>query len=106
MVSTEFLEKCVVLKADRIKCRHWFINFHMSNDEDKLVPVYDVKVCGGGVEAELHSFLTSALDGREWSTSRSESFMPGKKKQGYTLNGRPGGLQNSSGRLGDEKTSC
>jgi hypothetical protein len=64
-----------------------------------------VKVCGGGVETEFDSFLTSALDGREWPMSSSESFMPGKK-HGYTLNGRPGGSQSSSGRLGDEKTSC
>jgi len=33
----------------------------------------------GGVEVQLHSFLTSALDGGEWSTSRPSRFIPGKE---------------------------
>jgi hypothetical protein len=31
----------------------------------------------GGVEVELHIFLTSTLDGDEWSASRPGSFTPG-----------------------------
>jgi len=31
----------------------------------------------GGVEVQLHAFLTSELDGGEWSASRSERFTPG-----------------------------
>jgi len=31
-----------------------------------------------GVETEIHSFLTSALDGGEWSGSRTGRFTPGK----------------------------
>jgi len=33
----------------------------------------------GGVEVQLHTFLTSALDGDEWSTSRTGRFIPGKE---------------------------
>jgi hypothetical protein len=29
-----------------------------------------------GVEAKLHAFLTSALDGGEWSASRPGRFIP------------------------------
>jgi hypothetical protein len=32
----------------------------------------------GGSAAYLHSFLTSALDGDEWPTSRRGRFIPGK----------------------------
>jgi hypothetical protein len=55
-------ENCVVLKTDRIKCQHYFINL-----------LRHVKRCGyncpcllregvGEVEVQLHSFLNSALD--------------------------------------------
>jgi hypothetical protein len=30
----------------------------------------------GGVEVEIHVFLTSAQDGREWSVSRPGNFTP------------------------------
>jgi hypothetical protein len=40
-----------------------------------------------------HSFLTSALDGNEWPTSRPDRFTPEKETQ-YPLNKRLGGLQN------------
>ena len=33
----------------------------------------------GGVEAELYSFLMSALGGGEWPTSRRDRFIPGKE---------------------------
>jgi hypothetical protein len=32
-----------------------------------------------GVEAELQAFLTSALEGREWSVSHLDHFTPEKK---------------------------
>jgi hypothetical protein len=32
-----------------------------------------------GVEVSLHAFLTSALDGGEWSVSRPGRFTPGKE---------------------------
>jgi hypothetical protein len=33
----------------------------------------------GGVEVQLHSFLTSAVVGSDWSTSRPSRFAPGKE---------------------------
>jgi hypothetical protein len=35
-----------------------------------------------GVEVQLHSFLTSALDGREWSASCASRFTPGVRDHG------------------------
>jgi hypothetical protein len=32
-----------------------------------------------GVDAEIHTFLISALDGGEWSASRPAHFIPGDK---------------------------
>jgi hypothetical protein len=40
-----------------------------------------------GVELQLHAFLTSALDGGEWSTSRSGCFTPGERALGTRLIG-------------------
>jgi hypothetical protein len=34
---------------------------------------------GGGFEALINAFSTSALDGVEWSTSRTSNFAPGAK---------------------------
>jgi hypothetical protein len=34
----------------------------------------------GGVDVQIHVFLTSALTGGEWSASRPGHFTPGKKK--------------------------
>jgi hypothetical protein len=31
----------------------------------------------GGVDVKIHVFLTSALDGGEWSVSRTGRFIPG-----------------------------
>jgi hypothetical protein len=36
----------------------------------------------GGAEIQLHAFLTSALDGSEWSASRIGRFTPGKEAPG------------------------
>jgi hypothetical protein len=33
----------------------------------------------GGVNAQIHTFLTSALDGGEWSDSLLGHFTPGKQ---------------------------
>jgi len=38
----------------------------------------------GGVELQIHAFITSALDGGEWSASRPGRFTPGNKAR-YTL---------------------
>jgi len=39
------------------------------------------------VEVQLHAFLTSALDGGEWSSSRSGRYTPGKTPPGTHLIG-------------------
>jgi len=41
--------------------------------EGKFIPVYDIKVYRG-VEVQLHSFLTLALDGGEWSATHPGHF--------------------------------
>jgi hypothetical protein len=38
---------------------------------NNVVPVHDMTACGG-LDVYLHSFLTSALDGGNWSISRSK----------------------------------
>lgn len=43
----------------------------------KLVPVQNIKPCGG-VEVYIHSFLTSAVRGGEWPASRPGHFTPGE----------------------------
>jgi hypothetical protein len=35
-----------------------------------------------GVEVQLHAFLTSALDGGEWSASRPDRFTPKERVPG------------------------
>jgi hypothetical protein len=41
----------------------------------------------GGVDAYIHIFLTSALVGGEWSTSRPGRFTPGERAPGTHLIG-------------------
>jgi hypothetical protein len=67
------------------------------NPEDKgklsfsqFVPVQAINA-HAGVEVQLHSFLTSALDEDVWSTSRSIRFDPQRKSPPY------GGHQSWSG---------
>jgi hypothetical protein len=52
-----------------------------------------------GVEVYLDAFLTSALDGGEWSTSLPGRFTP--RERAPIL----GGPQSRTGRGGDEKNS-
>jgi hypothetical protein len=54
----------------------------------------------GGI---AHSFLTLALEGGEWSVSRSGCFIPQRKSLRYLLDRMLGGLQSRSGRGGEEK---
>ena len=51
----------------------------------------------------LHSFLTSALDGGDWWTSRPGRCTPGKESR-YPLNRTLGGPQNRSGRYREEES--
>jgi hypothetical protein len=43
---------------------------------------YHAKMMAGGVEVQIHVFLTSALNGREWSVSRPGNFTPGGRTSG------------------------
>ena len=52
----------------------------------------------GGAEVQLHSFLTSSLDGREWSTSRPSRFISGKEPR-CPLNRRLSESHSRSGNL-------
>jgi hypothetical protein len=36
----------------------------------------------GGMDVQIHIFLTSALDGGEWSATRLYRFTPGKRAPG------------------------
>jgi hypothetical protein len=58
------------------------------------------------VDVWLHAFLTSTLDGDEWSASRPGRFTPPQEKSHwYPLDRRVGGPQNRSGRGGEGKNS-
>jgi hypothetical protein len=57
----------------------------------------------GGVEVELHAFLTSALDVGKWVASRPGRFTPGETAPLYPLDKRLGGPQSRSGRGSEEK---
>jgi hypothetical protein len=60
-----------------------------------------MKAYGSGCIDPL--FLTSALVGGEWSTSRPGRFTPRGKSPRYPLDRRLGGPQSRSGRSGEEK---
>jgi hypothetical protein len=57
----------------------------------------------GGVDVQIHVFLTSALVRGEWSASRSVCFIPEEIAPRYPLDRRLGGPQNLSGGHGEEK---
>jgi hypothetical protein len=56
---------------------------------------------GSGVIAP--QFLTSALDGGDWSASRLCRFIPGETASPHSLYAMLGGLHSLSGRNGEEK---
>lgn len=56
------------------------------------VLVHAMKESGEGVEVWLHAFLTSALDGGEWSAFRPGRFIPGERTP-VPINRRLGGPQ-------------
>jgi hypothetical protein len=59
----------------------------------------------GGVGVYFHSFLTSALDWSECSTSRTDRLTSRREHQ-YPLHMRLGGSQNHSGQYTKRKISC
>jgi hypothetical protein len=56
----------------------------------------------GGVDVQIHIFLTSALVEGEWSASRPGRFTPEKSPR-YPLYRRLGGPQSRSGQHGEVK---
>jgi hypothetical protein len=60
----------------------------------------------GGVQVTLYAFLTSVLGRREWSASRSRTFISGESVPHYPLVRRLGGPRGRSGRDGEEKNPC
>jgi hypothetical protein len=57
----------------------------------------------GGNEGIAPPFLTSPLDGGEWTASRPYRFTPREKSPKYALDRRLSGPQSRSGRCGVEK---
>jgi len=53
----------------------------------------------GGVELQVHAFLTSSLDGSEWSVSLPDRSTSEERAMAWML----GGPQGASGRSGEEK---
>jgi hypothetical protein len=62
-------------------------------------------MCIGGVDYSSTHFLPSALDGGEWSASRTGRFTPQGKSPWYPLDRSLGGPQSRSGRGGEQKNS-
>jgi hypothetical protein len=50
-------------------------------DKGKVVPVLAMKAYEE-VDVQIHIFLTSALDGGEWSASHPGRFIPGERAPG------------------------
>jgi hypothetical protein len=72
-----------------VKHRYNFILPHNQNQvymyKDKAslcLTKYYVMKTYGGVEVKLHAFLTSVLDGGEWSASRPGRFIPRERSPG------------------------
>jgi hypothetical protein len=57
----------------------------------------------GGVGVSIHTFLTSALAGGDWSALHPGGFTPGERPP-YPLDRRVDGPQSRSGRRGEEKS--
>ena len=59
-----------------VHCYVYSQNFHHTKGKrGEAAPLHDMKAYRG-VEVQLHSFLTSALDEGKWSTSRPGCFTP------------------------------
>ena len=67
----------------------------------KVVPVHAIRV-HSEMEVQLHSFLTLALDGGQWSTSWQGRLNPSKETR-YLSNRSLCGPQHQSGRFGEQK---
>jgi hypothetical protein len=67
--------------------------------------MHDATKVYGGVEIQIHTFLTSTLHEGKGSSSSPGRFIPGKRMLWYPLDRRLGGPQSRSGRGGEEKNS-
>jgi hypothetical protein len=67
----------------------------------KIVPVHAMKATGG-IEVQLHSFITKALDGDDGSTSRPDTFTL-RKEHRDSLYVKLGGPLCRAGRFGETK---
>jgi hypothetical protein len=57
------------------------VTTNIQNSSNKNVN-YLITKANGGVDVEIHIFLTSALVGGEWSASRPGRFIPGERVPG------------------------
>jgi hypothetical protein len=57
------------------------------------------------VEAKIHAFLSSVLDGGKWLASRPDRFKPRERVPDDLLDRRLGEPQRRSGRGGEEKNT-
>jgi hypothetical protein len=74
-----------------------FISLESKN---KAVPLLTVQVLRCERRYSAYSFLTSALDGAEWSASCPSHVLPPGKDSRYLLDRRLGGPQTWSGHRG------
>jgi hypothetical protein len=75
----------------------------LKTKQSKAVPLQATEVLGGERRYSFYSFLTSALDGGEWSASRPCRALPRGKDPRYPLYRRVGGPQSRSGHRGYRK---
>jgi hypothetical protein len=80
-------------------CPHWSVKVKIKSYLTK----YHAMKAYEGMEIELHAFLTSALEGGEWSASRRGRFTPRGNTSRYPMDRRLGGPQSRSERSGEEK---
>jgi hypothetical protein len=73
---------------------------HSVQGKGQAVPQHAHGVVGGGRMYSSYSFMTSALDGGEWSASRPDRALPQGKVRRYPLYRRLGGSQSRSGHRG------
>jgi hypothetical protein len=72
----------------------------------KVVPLHSTEVLLGDRRYSSYSFLTSALEGGEWSASHPGRALPPGKEPRYPLYRRLGGPQSRSGCRGLEEKFC
>jgi hypothetical protein len=107
-VSNSVVPKYVLQWKSSEKC--WLVSVHKTCEyyfgecKGKVVPVFNQapRHCRriGGVGVYPHSFLTSALDGGEWSALRTGRFTPRERAPGTHSIREP---QSRSGRGDEEK---